>query len=669
MQQQKIVAVLLPTPFEAFDYVTCSEDVTVGEWVQVSFRHRGMIGVVVGIKVKSDVPLEKLKEIQAFLPFPPLQEAFLTYIQRVSAYTLSPMGSVFKMVGLPSKEFSKLADQFGPRCPSSEGHKRSAFFKEAITLTSPQSLIAQDYAKAILQQEFQPFLLEGITGSGKTEVYLKGVAHALEAGKNVLILLPEISLAKGWCVRFEKYFNFSPTVWHSGLTPKQKREAFREILLGTAHVVVGARSALFLPLNNIGLVIVDEEHEGSYKQDSTVLYNARDMAVMRAQQEKCPLILSSATPSLETLNNVAMGRYHHHHLTERFGEATLPKIDIIDMNQQNLEKGQVISEALLAGIKKHVDNGQQAFVFLNRRGYAPTLFCPKCQTVKECPKCHVSVVYHKHNNKALCHHCGYEETYKKHCSGCQEETDWIHFGAGVEKVAEELEKRLPGKVVRVLSSDTLTTDAKLKENLDAIQNGEVDVIVGTQTMAKGHHFPNLTFVGILNADPDQTPYDLRANEKLFQTLHQVAGRAGRAHLKGEVCIQSYQPHHPILRAVYDMDHERFVAAELEMRRKMGLPPHGHLTALLISAKTEKAAADMAHALSRSFYGLSDQQGIQLLGPTPAPIAKVNTWYRWRILLKSKREQRHQGLLQRWLAGIVVPRDVKLQVDVDPHFFA
>jgi primosomal protein N' (replication factor Y) len=508
-------------------------------------------------------------------------------------------------------------------------------------------------------------LLEGVTGSGKTEVYFEAVAEALARGRQALVLLPEIALSAQWLDRFAARFGVAPVAWHSDLTPARRRDVWRDVAQGRARVVVGARSALFLPFPDLGLIVVDEEHDASYKQEDGVAYHARDMAVVRAQLGKFPAVLASATPSLETLANVQAGRYRLLHLPARHGGAPLPEVGVIDLRRTPPARRSWLAPPLIEAVRQTLEAGEQALLFLNRRGYAPLTLCRACGHRLQCPNCTAWLVEHRQQGRLQCHHCGLVSILPHKCPSCGAEDQMVPCGPGVERVAEEATQRFPEARIALMASDTLTGPDAAARLVAQMARHEIDLLVGTQVVAKGHHFPMLTLVGVIDADLGLGGGDLRAGERTFQLLTQVAGRAGRAAHPGRVLLQTFQPEHPVIGALASGDAQRFYTTEANERRAAGMPPFGRLAALIVSgpdaARVDTTAAQLARQAPRG-------EGIEVLGPAPAPLAFLRGRHRRRLLLKTERRINLQDLLRPWLAAVKVPNAVRVQVDVDPYSF-
>ena len=508
-------------------------------------------------------------------------------------------------------------------------------------------------------------LLDGVTGSGKTEVYFEAVAATLRAGRQALVLLPEIALTGQWLERFEQRFGARPAEWHSDLTGAERRAAWRAIAMGEARVVVGARSALFLPFPDLGLVIVDEEHEQAYKQEDGVAYQARDMAVLRGHLARVPVLLVSATPSLETLKNVADGRYRALHLPDRHAGAALPKVRAVDLRRDRPARQRWLSPGLVSALEETLAQGEQALLFLNRRGYAPLTLCRHCGHRMNCPNCTAWLVEHRHAGRLQCHHCGYQARLPEACPSCGTAGSFAACGPGVERLAEETAALFPAVRIALLTSDTLGGPRSVALTIDRILRHEVDLLIGTQIVAKGHHFPMLTLVGVVDADLGLNGGDLRAAERTFQLLHQVAGRAGRAERAGQVLLQTFDPENPVIRALVADDRDGFIAHEMAERRAASMPPFGRLAALILSSADADGIDRIARELARA---APSGPGILVLGPAPAPLALLRGRHRRRFLLKCRRDIAPQPLIRAWLAKVKLPGNLRLQVDIDPYSF-
>jgi primosomal protein N' (replication factor Y) len=664
--QLEIAEVLLPVPFDhGFDYLLPqTQTITLGDVVKVPFGKRKLFGIVIQLKNASTTPLEKLKIIENRVEWVQLSPAVCKFIDWMAAYTLTPRGAICKMVlsvpaGLePEKKLSRGINH--PLIPDPE--------YTHLHLSGAQQDAAEKLKQAVTQERYQPFLLDGVTGSGKTEVYFEAIAKVLKTGKQSLVLLPEISLTPQWLSRFTKRFGVNPVVWNSDLTPAQRRHTWRYIVKGEAKVVVGARSALLLPYAHLGLIVVDEEHDQSYKQEEGVIYHARDMAVAKASHLNIPIVLVSATPSLESWVNAVTGKYHHLKIPERHGKACFPNLRSVDLRTHHEPMKRVgwLSEPLRQAMEANLAQGEQTLLFLNRRGYAPLTLCGSCGHRLQCPNCTAWLVEHRSKRRLLCHHCGFSRVLSKQCSQCQEEESFVACGPGVERVAEEVSKLFPQARVLVMTSDAVATGSERASKIQQIVNHEVDILIGTQMMAKGHHFPMLTLVGIVDADLGLAGGDLRACEKTYQLLHQVAGRSGRAQHPGQVIVQTYHPTHPVISALLMDQRNAFIEQELEMRRLAAMPPFSRLAALIFSGLN----AEQVESYCRFFRSHAPSvAGVDIFGPAPAPLTVIRRRHRWRFLLKANKSLHIQSYVRQWLhmAG-ELPHALKLQIDIDPVSF-
>lgn len=673
-----------------------------------------------------EVDPKKLKDILEVADLPPLSAALRRFVDWVADYTLSPPGAVLRMVlSAPAALEAEVAaagvtraavwpagmrrtaarerlwaalDGCGPlavadaarrgdvgdavvRGMLAEGALVAADLPRRrfpapdpdarpVTFGSEQAAAAADLV-ARVGAGYSVTLLDGVTGSGKTEVYFEAIAEVVRRGGQALVLVPEIALTAQWLERFARRFGVAPAVWHSGLTPAQRRDTWRAVARGEARVLIGARSGLFLPFADLGLIVVDEEHEQAFKQEDGVLYHGRDMAVVRAHVEGIPAVLASATPSLETLANARAGRYATLSLPKRHGGAEMPSVELVDLRAtppEPLPGGRNwLAPPLVAAIGEALEKGEQALLYLNRRGYAPLTLCRACGHRLQCPHCTAWLVEHRDRRGAhlQCHHCGYSARLPETCPECGAEESFVACGPGVERIAEEVARRFPEARRLVLASDQIGGAAEVKAALDAIAAGEVDVVVGTQMVAKGHHFPGLTLVGVVDADVGLAGGDLRAAERTFQLLHQVAGRAGRGRLHGKVLMQTFDPAQPVIAALAAGDRDAFVAAEQIGRKALGLPPFGRLAAVIVAARGDAEAEALARDIGRAFPG---GEGVKLYGPAPAVLARLRGWSRWRLLVSAPRDVRMQPLLRGWMARVAIPRSARVRLDVDPYTF-
>ena len=532
-------------------------------------------------------------------------------------------------------------------------------------LSDAQSVAAASMVDAVRAGIFDPIVLDGVTGSGKTETYFEAVAEAVRLGKQVLVLLPEIALTQPFLKRFEARFGVEPAVWHSNMRSTQRRRVWRAIADGSAKVLVGARSALFLPFANPGLIIVDEAHETSFKQEDGVRYHARDVAVMRGKMEGFPVVLASATPALESRHMVSIGRYRGLAIPSRFGAAKMPVIKAIDLTLDAPERQHWIAPTLLKALAERIERGEQSLLFLNRRGYAPLTLCRTCGHRFQCPNCTSWMVEHRFVRRLACHHCGHVMPPPEECPECQEKDSLVACGPGVERICDEVNQLFPDARTIVATSDTLWSPAKAAEFVARVENKDIDIIIGTQLVTKGYHFPELTLVGIIDADLGLEGGDLRAAERTFQQIAQAAGRAGRGEKPGEVFIQTRNPSHPVIAALVAGERDSFYDAETEQRRSAGAPPFGRFAAIIISSEDEREAIEAARAVGGA---APRADGMVVYGPAPAPLSMLRGRYRQRLLVHAQRSVEVQAIIREWLGGLNFPRGVRVGVDIDPYSF-
>ncbi len=655
----KKVGVLLPVPLsQVYDYIVPEKiSISVGDIVLVPFGSRRLYGVIWRI---SDFPetSKPLKEIYVKFDLPTIPAVNLEFIEWVANYTLTPLGAMLKLMLSVPQVFKALKRQ------SKKMNKVLTPYPDFAPIHfSPAQEGAYQDLKLRLNQGYSVSVLDGVTGSGKTEVYLELIADVLRDKKQALVLLPEISLSPQMIERFTKRFGAQPSLWHSLLTPAQRRETWKQIIKGEAKVIIGARSALFLPYLNLGLIVVDEEHEQTYKQDEGTIYQGRDMAVVRASLNRIPIILASATPSLETHYNCQQGRYHEVSLEKRFGEASLPEVEIIDLKESKSKEW--ISTPLFNEINKTTAAGEQALLFLNRRGYAPLTLCNACGTKVECPFCTAWLVDHRIQGRLVCHYCGHAVAALKECPSCHAKDSFVACGPGVERLAEEVAARFPHLKYCIISSDLISNVQELDQVLSKVKNNEVSIIIGTQMIAKGHHFPNLTLVGVIDADLGLQGGDLRGSERTYQLLQQVGGRAGREQKPGKVWLQTYYPDHPVMQALITGERTQFIEQELLMRKYSSMPPFSRLAALILSGMDEEKVKQEA---LRLLSVVPKDIDVEILGPAPSPIYMIRGRYRWRILVKASRHYNLQKFLKLWLYSIKLPSAVRLKIDIDPYNF-
>lgn len=717
-----LVRVVLPLPLgRGYSYLVPPElRVAPGDFVSVPLGTRKVVGVVWDGEAES-VPADKLKAIAGKLDCPPMQEATRRFVEWVASYAMASWGAVLKMamsvpealvppasirayaaIALPpdikmtparQRVFAVLKD--GPPRPATELAREAGVGVSVVknladagalaavdlppppgftapdidapgpTLSSDQQSAADDIAAKAKAGGYSVTVLEGVPGSGKTEVYLEAVRAALAAGKQALVLLPEIALGAQWLERFRERFGAAPAVWHSEVSTAQRRATWRAVATGEARIVVGARSALFLPYADLGVIVIDEEHDSSFKQEEGVIYNARDMAVVRASLGEIPIVLVSATPSLETANNVETGRYTRHILADRHGGASLPSIEVIDMRAQQMDSGNWLAPSLVTALAETFAAGEQALLYLNRRGYAPLTLCRACGHRLQCPNCSAWLVEHRLVERLQCHHCGFAMARPKACPECKAEDKLFACGPGVERLAEEITQRFPEIRFTVAASDTVRSASEAQELVRRIEDREIDLIIGTQIVAKGYHFPYLTLVGVVDADLGLSGGDLRAAERTFQLLYQVAGRAGRAERPGRVLVQTFMPENKVMQALAAGNREGFIAAEADERREHGMPPFGRLAGVILSSPDVRAVDDAAASLNRT---APRGTGVEILGPAPAPMAVLRGRHRRRFLVKADRTVNLQRRLADWIARTRLPSRVKVQLDIDPYSF-
>jgi primosomal protein N' (replication factor Y) (superfamily II helicase) len=717
----KIVSVLLPQPLpEPFDYELPEGMVApAGSFVGVPLGPREMIGVV---WAERGVPSNrKLKAVQEVIsPAPPMPAAMRTFIERAAKYICTPTGNLLAM-SMRSREALEeppvellvvasgetpekltpqrekvLAEAIKPQSAAdlaraagvSSGVVKALLDagalmhversldppfenpdpdKPAKELTGEQKDAAEILRTHVRAHEFKVALLDGITGSGKTEVYFEAIAEALRADPEaqILVLLPEIALTQAVTSRFEERFGSTPAEWHSAAGSKARRRVWREVASGRARIVVGARSALFLPYRKLRLIIVDEEHDQSYKQEEGVTYHARDLAVLRASIERCAIVLASATPSLESLHNAKAGRYSHLRLSARPGVSRLPDILLSDLRLQPPEPNRWIAPQLATAIEETLAAKEQALLFLNRRGYAPLVLCKACGERLKAPDTDSWLTEHRYSGRLICHLTGFTMDKPLACPHCGAKGSLTGVGPGVERLAEEVHTRFKGARVEILSSDTVTSPESLRDLIARMEGGAIDILIGTQIVAKGHNFPALTLVGVVDADAGLRGGDLRAGERTFQLLLQVAGRAGRAEKPGRAIIQTYAPESPAISLLAAGDRDAFMEHELDQRRQVGFPPFGRLGAVILSAPSAEEANEYAAAFGRE---QPNANGVEVWGPAPAPIAILRGRHRRRFLVRSDRNVDLSAFLSAWKERVKLPASVRVALDVEPYSF-
>ena len=718
------VDVLVPVALDqTYSYrVPGDLELSAGDIVSVPLGVRAATGVVWNDQVAINPGLHnRLKDVEEKLDLPPLRSELRRFIDWVADYTLAPRGMVLRMALRMGEHLGPPREHVGVRLIGPPPQRLTAARQRVVALLADgiaraKSEVAQstgvsrgvidglidegtletlplppepiagrpdpdfcrpDFASAqrfaadalrarVARGGYSVTLLDGVTGSGKTELYFEAVAETVRARRQALVLLPEIALTTQFLDRFTARFGVCPAQWHSALPPRRRARTWRAVAEGEVSVIAGARSALFLPYADLGLIVVDEEHDPAYKQEDGPRYHARDMAVVRARGAAIPIVLVSATPSVETEVNARRGRYERLHLPERFGGQHLPHIETIDLRSEGPPRGHFIAPRLAEAVKIKLEKNEQALLFLNRRGYAPLTLCRNCGFRLGCPNCDAWLVDHRFRRRLVCHHCGFSMPPPAQCPGCQESETFVAVGPGVERLQQEAAELFPGSRILVLSSDLVESVERLREELKEVAEGRFDIIIGTQLVAKGHHFPNLNLVGVIDADIGLANGDPRAAERTFQLLYQVVGRAGREEGQGIGYLQTYQPEHPVVRALLAADRDAFYTTEIELRERTHYPPFGRLASLLISAKERVAAESYGRRLVAAAPSAPD---VRILGPAEAPLAVVRGRHRFRLLVKSARSFDLSGYLRSWLAA--APKrggNLKLEIDIDPQSF-
>ena len=720
----ELVAVLTTQPIDrTLDYKAPAGGCFLGAFVEVPLGPRKVLGVVWGAGQGGFDPA-KARSILKILDVAPMREEMKEFLSRVGDYTLSPLSAMLRLatrapglmdpqsmrkvyalgVGEPDRmtparerviavledhgearfTLGELAELAGASSSVVQGLVKQgvvvaeetprdlpypAFdLSQSGAVLSPEQAVAADAIVAgVAAKTYATTLLKGVTGSGKTEVYLEAVAACLKGGRQALVLLPEIALTSEFLKRVEERFGTKAAEWHSGVTMTERRRVWRMAGEGGVSLVVGARSALYLPFQNLGLIVVDEEHDSSYKQEDGVHYHARDMAVLRASILGAQVVLASATPSLESWVNARAGKYKRIDLTERFGPAEMPEMAAIDLRGERLPKGRWISESLRGEVQARLLRREQSLLFLNRRGYAPLTVCRACGHQLGCDHCDARMVEHRFQGRLMCHQCGETKPMPATCPSCGKEETLQPVGPGVERLAEEATQTFPDARIAILSSDLAQSARAMKARIEEIASGQADVIIGTQIVAKGHNFPHLTLVGVIDADLGLQGGDLRAAERTFQLMRQVAGRAGRADKAGIALLQTHQPDHPVIQAILSGDDEGFWRAEAAQREQVGVPPFGRLAGIVLSSPDVAAVFDLAAAMARRPEPL-EKVGARLFGPAPAPIARIRGRHRVRLLVKAPKGVRLQEALSLWAGQFKLPNQMRLTIDIDPQSF-
>ena len=719
----RVVDVLVPVALDqAYSYrVPEGAELAPGDIVAVSMGARDCLGVVWADNLAPNPRLHnRLKDVDSKLDYPPLKPELRQFVDWVAQYTLASRGMVLRMVlrmgdlgparqrvgvrlagpqpvrmtAARARVLRALADGFthvkGDAAREAgvspgvidglidEGTLESVVLPPEPLMRAPDpdfrkpdfslgQLAAADALRLTVNQGgYTVTLLDGVTGSGKTEVYFEAVAENIRRGHQTLILMPEIALTAGFLDRFAARFGVRPAEWHSQLPPRRRARTWEAVAQDEVQVVVGARSALFLPYADLGLIVVDEEHDPAYKQEDGAHYHARDMAVVRGSIAKFPVVLASATPSVESEVNARRGRYRRLHLPERFGGAHLPQIEAIDMRTEGPPRGRFISPKLAEAVQHVLERREQALLFLNRRGYAPLTLCRACGFRLQCPNCDAWLVDHRFKRRLVCHHCGFSTPPPAECPKCHATESFAPVGPGVERLEQEAAELFAGARILVLSSDLVESIERLRAELDDVAQGRFDIVIGTQLVAKGHHFPKLNLVGIVDADLGLGNGDPRAAERTFQLLHQVVGRAGREEGRGQGFMQTHQPDHPVMKALIMGDREAFYKNEIELRERTGYPPFGRLASLIVSANERHAAEGYGRALASL---APKDENVRVLGPAEAPIAVVRGRHRFRLLVKSPRVFDLSSYMRDWLSGAPKPKgNLQLEVDIDPMSF-
>jgi len=716
------VAVLFPLPLpEPFDYrAPGSLKLEPGMHVIAPIGSRLVRGVVWGVE-RNHPGAANLKAIEEVLPGPPVPEISRTFLEWSARYLVRPPGDLVRMVvrspealfDAPTSTVLEPTGETPPKVTEARARVLEEAAKERVSAAelsrraevssavvkglvdcgalkrvelsedppypdpdltrsgknlSEIQLAAAELASAPVREGgFHVSLIDGVTGSGKTEVYLEAVAAALEASPDaqVLVLIPEIALTQAAMARFDARFGVAPVEWHSAISHKARRRAWREVASGRARLVVGARSALFLPFPNLKLIVIDEEHDPSYKQEEGVIYQARDLAVVRAKLGNCGLILASATPSLETLVNAQQGRYQHIQLPSRHGTAELPDIELIDLKLYPPEKGRWLSPKLVTACAEALSRGEQSLFYMNRRGYAPLTLCRACGHRMQSPETDSWLVEHRYSGRLVCHLTGFSMPKPKECPECLAPDSFTSIGPGVERIEEEVREFFPEARIEIFSSDTTPNGEAVRSLVERMEKSEIDILIGTQIVAKGHNFPNLTFVGVVDADLGLKGGDLRAGERTFQLVSQVTGRAGRHEKKGRAFIQTYAPHEPVMQALAAQDRDAFLAAEAAEREAAGMPPYGRLAAIIVSAPDEALANDAAKLMGEKAPNV---EGLDLWGPAPAPLSVIRGMHRRRFLIRANRNVDVSAFLAAWASRVKLHSAVRVQIDVDPYSF-
>ena len=662
---KNIIQVLLPTPQNKsiFDYYA-SSNLEIGTLVKIPFRNKEIEGIVWANQQSADnIHPSKIRDVLQIFDGTGLPLNLIKFIKFISSYNLIPLGAVMKF--------------FFP-FPNLNFLKKKPIETKTEKLASNLPILNQEQTKALVQIRetitqsiVKPILLEGITGSGKTAVYLHIIHDILKQNNSqILVLLPEIMLTIHFVHKLKRDLGTDIEVWHSGISQKDKKQIWQKILDGSCKLVIGARSALFLPFKNLKLIVIDEEHDHSYKQEDNFIYNARDMAVAYGHISQIPVILSSATPSLETVYNVVKKKYSKTELTSRYHDVSLPKISIVNMKKDKLQKSKWLSDTLINKIQNTLEQKKQVILFLNRKGYAPITLCRSCGHKMECPNCSTCLVMYKNTNPSsenhnlICHHCGYSITHPQECPSCESPNMLINCGPGIDRLSEEVKKIWSSKTIQTITRDIIQKNKNSADILNEMNSNQIDILIGTQVLSKGYHFPNLNLVGIIDADIGISGADLKAAERTHQLLTQVSGRAGRES-EGEVIIQTYNPDNPLFTALKTHNKKMFYDEELTSRQAMSFPPFSKLVALIFSGTNEEKLKTTVKNFAAHIPYINN---IEVLGPVPAPLAKIRKHYRYRFLIKASPKTNLQIYIQTCLKKFKLPKSIRLKIDIDPCNF-
>jgi len=647
------IPILLPNIFNhPFTYESANLQLNFGDYVIVPFGKSKKIGLVWNEFEKNKDKRYSIKKVIKKLSIPSLNINTISFLNKFAKYNLIPKGMALKLL---------MGSNIVEIIPDNNFEKNNSTKKNKFNLSKEQNESLKKMNK--LNAKFRVHVLQGVTGSGKTIVYFEALKKILEKGFQILIMFPEIGLTSQFEKKFEEFFGYKPAIWHSGISKKNKQIVWANIANGSIKVLIGARSSLFLPFKKLGLIIVDEEHDQSYKQDEGVIYNARDMAILRGLEENIPVNLITAVPSIETFENIKKNKYSFSKLNKRYQDASLPNYEIINLNNSKLKKSSWISDEIIKKVEEHLIKKDQVLFFLNRRGFSPSVFCKKCFKIYSCPNCSIKLVYHKQKNNLLCHYCGYKTKLNRKC-GKEDKCDFVFSGPGVERIAEEVKKLFPSKKLTIFSSDTMNKK-KSSEILEKILSNEIQILIGTQLISKGFHFPNLNCIVVVDIDLSSQGHDLRGAEKNLQLYHQLVGRAGRTGKPATVYFQTYNTNKNMVLDITNKDPDIFLKKELELRRLNNLPPFERFIGLIITGKNEK----ILESESIKFKNFIEKyiKG-KVLGPVNAPIYRLNRKFRFRLLIRAKKTLEIQNSLIKIIPKFKFSKGIKLTVDVDPINF-